>query len=82
MRWKKASPQEIVTKVARVTAAAAEGVQIADAARAEGISQATYFRWRALYRDMDAEQLGKLKKLQSENARLRRTLVEYEDNES
>jgi putative transposase len=78
MKWKKHSPEEIVGKLARVRAAVEHGTPLADAISVAGISEATYFRWRAQYGNLNAEQLQVLKRLELENARLRRALEELE----
>ncbi len=78
MRWKKHSSDEIVTILAKMKAWMTEGLDIRDACRKAEISQATYFRWRSRYGRLDADQLGVIKRLQAENARLRRALSELE----
>lgn len=78
MRWKKHSSEEIVTILASMKAWMAEGADVRDACRKAEISQATYFRWRSRYGRRDADQLGIIRHLQSENARLRQALTELE----
>jgi transposase-like protein len=78
MKWKKHSPEEIVDKLARVRAAARSGVQMTEAIKAVGISEATYFRWRAQYGNLGIGQLEQLKRLELENARLRKALDELD----
>jgi putative transposase len=78
MRWKKHSPEQIVAKLEGVRAALQAGVARADAIAAAGISTATYFRWRAQYGALNADQLQSLKRLELENARLRRALAYFE----
>ena len=52
----------------------AQGQSIAEASRAIGVSEQTYFRWRAEYGGMRTDQLKRLKELEVENARLRRAI--------
>jgi putative transposase len=78
MRWKKHSPEEIVTKLSRVASATKSGVPIDVAADAVGICPSTYFRWRSLYGSLSPEQLHRLQQLERENARLRRVLEDIE----
>lgn len=52
------------------------GVKTADLCREHGISQATFYNWKAKYGGMDASQLKKLKELEAENARLKRMYAE------
>jgi len=48
------------------------GVKIGDICREHGISQATFFNWRAKYGGMSSSQLKRLKELESENTRLKK----------
>jgi putative transposase len=48
------------------------GLTIGDLCRENGISQATFFNWRAKYGGMSANQLKRLKELESENAQLKK----------
>ena len=48
------------------------GMKASEVARKHGISEATFYNWKAKYGGMDANQLRKLKELESENGRLKR----------
>ena len=48
------------------------GAKISDLSRELGISEATFYNWKAKYGGMDANQLRKLKDLEAENSRLKR----------
>jgi len=48
------------------------GVKVSEIARKHGISDATFYNWKAKYGGMDASQLKKLRELEAENARLKR----------
>lgn len=52
------------------------GVKVADLSREHGISQATFYQWKAKYGGMDASQLKLVKELQEENSRLKRMYAE------
>jgi putative transposase len=52
------------------------GVKVADLCREHGISNATFYQWKAKYGGMDASQLRQVKDLQEENARLKRMYAE------
>lgn len=54
------------------------GAALSDAIAAVGVSEATYFRWRSQYGALSADQLQMIKRLERENARLRRAVAEYE----
>ena len=48
------------------------GLKLGDICREHGISQATFFNWRAKYGGMSSSQLKRLKELEAENARLKK----------
>ena len=52
------------------------GVPIADLVRKHGISRATYFNWRSKYAGTSVSELKRLKKLETENATLKRMYAE------
>lgn len=78
MKWKKHSPEEIIQKLARVREAAENGAPLPEAIQSVGVSEATYFRWRAQYGTLSLDQLQLIKRLELENARLRKALSELE----
>jgi len=48
------------------------GITVADICRENGISNATFFNWKAKYGGMTPSQLRRLKELEVENARLKK----------
>ena len=52
------------------------GAKVADICREHGISNATFYQWKAKYGGMDASQLKLVKELQEENSRLKRMYAE------
>ena len=74
MRTKRHKPEEIVAKLRQVEVLTGQGRSIAEAARSIGVSEQTYFRWRAEYGSMKADQVRRLKDLETENTRLRRAV--------
>lgn len=78
MRWKKHSPDEIVGKLSQVRGLVSGGQPLSNAIKTAGISEATYFRWRAQYGALTLPQLRTIKQLELENARLRSALAELE----
>lgn len=52
------------------------GAKTADLARRHGISEATFYNWKAKYGGMDASEAKRLKQLEEENAKLKRLLAE------
>lgn len=52
------------------------GLSAADLCRKYGISDATFYKWRAKYGGMDVSDARKLKALEEENRRLKKLLAE------
>ena len=52
------------------------GVPVAQILRQHGISQATYYNWKAKYGGTSVAELKRLKELEAENARLKRMYAE------
>jgi len=52
------------------------GLSAADLCRKHGISDATFYKWRAKYGGMDVSDAKRLKALQDENAKLKKLLAE------
>jgi len=50
------------------------GLKVGDICREKGISQATFFNWKAKYGGMSSSQLKRLKELERENAQLKKCL--------
>ena len=48
------------------------GVKTADLARKHGISEATFYNWKAKYSGMDVSEARRLKALEDENAKLKK----------
>jgi len=49
---------------------------VAEAVRAIGVTEPTYYRWRAEYGGLKLDQVRRLKRLEQENGRLRRAISE------
>lgn len=54
------------------------GAKVADLLRKHGISEATFYNWRAKYGGMTVSEAKRLKELELENARLKRLLADAE----
>ena len=52
------------------------GVKVAELCRKHGMSDATYYKWKARFVGMDVSQLRRLKDLEAENARLKRMFAD------
>ena len=73
-RKKTHTPEEIVAKLRQVEVLAAQGKAVAEAARSIGVTEQTYYRWRAAFGGLKLDQVRRLKELERENARLRKAV--------
>ena len=48
------------------------GVPVADLCREHGLSNASFYKWRAKYGGMDASMVSQMKAMEDENRRLKR----------
>jgi len=74
MARKRHTAEEIVSKLRQVDVLMAQGKPVADAVRAIGVTEVTYYRWRNEYGGLKGDQVKRLKELESENTRLRRAI--------
>lgn len=52
------------------------GRKVADLCRAHGITEQTYYRWKAKYGGMELSEMQRLKQLEDENRRLKHIVAE------
>ena len=74
MARKRHTAEEIVAKLRQVDVLMAQGKPVADAVRAIGVTEVTYYRLRNEYGGLKGDQVKRLKELESENTRLRRAI--------
>ncbi len=74
MARKRHTPEEIVGKLRQVEVLVGQGKPVAEAIRAIGVTEPTYYRWRAEYGGLKLDQVRRLKQLEQENSRLRRAV--------
>ena len=70
------SPEQVLNKLRQVEIAVASGKSVGQAVRAIGVTDHTYYRWRREYGGLNLDQAKWLKKLEKENARLKRTVAD------
>lgn len=63
-------------KIIAVLKQAEAGVKVSELVRKNGISEATFYNWKARYGGLDVSQLRRLKELEVENARLKKMYAE------
>src|SRR5687767_8975836 len=76
MKRRRHTPEQIVRKLREADRRLAEGADVPEVAKALEISEATYHRWRAQYGGMKADDVKRLKELETENARLKRIVAD------
>ena len=76
MSRKRHKPEEIVSKVRQVDVLVSQGQTVADAIRAIGVTEVTYYRWRQEYGGLKSDQVKRMKELETENQRLRKAIAD------
>jgi len=72
MKKSRFSESQIVAILKRQEA----GVPVKEICREAGISDQTFYKWKAKYGGMDSSQLKRVKELEEENSRLKRMYAE------
>ena len=72
MKAKKYTEEQIITVLKEGEA----GVKVAELCRKYGMSNATYYNWKAKYAGMTVSDLRRLKALEAENRRLKQIIAE------
>ena len=67
-------PEEIIAKLREVEVRLARGETAAQAARAIGVTEQSYYRWRKEYGGLKVGQAKRMKDMEKENTRLRRAV--------
>jgi transposase-like protein len=73
-RKKANTPEEIVAKLRQAEVLVGQGKTVADAVRAIGVTEPTYYRWRTEFGGLKLDQVKRLRELERENARLRKAV--------
>lgn len=72
MKRKRFSEEQIIA----VLREQESGAKVADLCRKHGISDATFYNWKAKYGGMDVSDAKRLKALEDENAKLKKLLAD------
>ena len=67
-------PEDIIGKLREAEIMLAQGSTVADICRRIGVTEQSYYRWRKEYGGLKLDQARRMKKLEKENARLRRAV--------
>ncbi len=76
MAGKRSTPEQIIAKLRQVEVLTAQGKSVAEAVRAIGVTEPTYYRWRSEYGGLKLNQVKRLKQLEAENGRLRKAVAD------
>jgi putative transposase len=66
------------SRIMEILKQAQSGVTVAVLCREHGMSQATFYQWRAKYGGMDARLIARLKTLELENKRLKKMYADVQ----
>jgi putative transposase len=72
MRKSRFSEEQIIAILKRVE----QGQALADVCREAGISDGTYYRWKAQYGGLEVSQLRRLRQLEEENRKLKQVVAD------
>jgi putative transposase len=72
MRKSRYSEEQIIAILKRVE----QGQPLADVCREAGISDGTYYRWKAQYGGLEVNQLRRLRHLEAENRQLKQVVAD------
>ena len=70
------SAEQIIGKLREAEVLIAKGQSISQAAKALGIADQTYYRWRKEYGGMRTDQARRLKELERENTQLKKLVAD------
>lgn len=76
MGTKKHKPEEVMAKLRQVDVLVSQGQSVADAIRAIGVTEVTYYRWRKEFGGLKSDQVRRMKDLEIENQRLRKAIAD------
>jgi putative transposase len=76
MKGKRHSPEQVIGLLRQAELDLGNGLNIAQVCQKLAISEQTFHRWRNQYGGMKADEVKRLKELESENARLKKIVAE------
>lgn len=76
MPKKRHAAEQIIGLLRQAEVELAQGRRIGEICRGFGVSEASFYRWRAEYGGLKIDQARRLKDLERENARLKRAVAE------
>jgi len=76
MSQKRHTAEQIISKLRQAEVELAQGATVAQACKKIGVSDHTYYRWRAEYGGMRIDQAKRLKQPEKENTQLKKLVAE------
>ena len=76
MGTKRHKPEDVVAKLRQVDVLVSQGQSVAEAIRALGVTEVTYYPWRKEYGGLMSDQVRRTKDLEVENQRLRKAIAD------
>ena len=76
MGQKRHTPEQIIHKLREAEVELGKGATVAQASKKIGVTEHTYYRWRAEYGGMRVDQAKRLRALEKENARLKKLVAD------
>ena len=73
---KRHGAEQIVAKLRQADVELGKGMKVPEVCKQLGISEQTYYRWKAKYGGMELSELQRLKQLEDENRRLKHIVAE------
>ena len=76
MKGSRFTIEQIIIKLRETEIRISQGMNVSEAVRQIGISEATYYKWRSKYANMTTSDAKKLKTLEIENNRLKKLVAD------
>ncbi|MBB2961401.1 transposase-like protein [Methylobacterium sp. R2-1] len=76
MGTKRHKQEDVVVKLRQADVLVSQGQSVAEAIRALGVTEVTYYRWRKEYGGLMSDQVRRMKDLEVENQRLRKAIAD------
>ena len=76
MKRKRHTPGPVINRLREAEVALAQGSTVAEANHQIGVTEQTFYRWRNEYDGLRIDQVKRLKRLESENTRLKRNIAD------
>jgi putative transposase len=76
MNGKRYKPEQIIGKLRQAEVEIGRGATVPEACRKIGVTDQTYYRWRAEYGGLRLDQAKRMKALEMENSRLKKLVAD------